>query len=145
MLSQEEIYKLIDCAKEYRQNAFIPDSDHKVGACILTKYDNYYGGCNIRSNISGMGTCAERCAIDHAVSHGEYVFRALAVVDSYLNYPCGACLQYLLQFQEIDDDEPIIIIVAKYNGEHQIVSLDQLLPFGYKSRTGIRKLRKYNK
>ena len=38
-----------------------------VGAAVLTEDEEIYGGCHVESGVSGLGVCAERCAIHHAV------------------------------------------------------------------------------
>ena len=142
MLSTEEVTKLIETAKLYRYNAFVPRSDHKIGACVLATNGEYFGGCNTESVISGLGTCAERSAIDHSVSHGKYEFKALAVVDDTLTYPCGSCLQYLMLFSQITEED-IDIIVADILGNYCIKTLSELLPFGYKTTQNLDKIKSY--
>ena len=56
------------------KNAYSIIHNFPVGAAVLTKNGNIYQGCNTESVISGMGMCAERSAIDHAVACGEYVY-----------------------------------------------------------------------
>jgi cytidine deaminase len=132
MLTREEIAQLITHAQEVRANAFVPKSQHAIGACVLTTDGNYYPGCNVENSIAGLGVCAERAAIDHAVIHGKYEFKAVAVVDEVAEYPCGACLQYLEIFaQIIRSDVPIFI--ADIKGEYSITSLQELLPHAYKT------------
>src|SRR3989339_85955 len=130
MLTEIEIRKMLAVAAETRENAFVPRSGHKIGACVLTTDGNYFGGCNTESVISGLGVCAEISAMDHAVVHGKYEFRALAVVDEGLTYPCGACLQYLYLFYQINNQE-IEIVVADTSKNYKIQKLSELLPHHY--------------
>lgn len=58
-LSEEEIKKMIEVARETRENAFVPRSGYKVGACILSLDGGFFGGCNTESIISSLGVCAE--------------------------------------------------------------------------------------
>ena len=132
MLSKEEIALLITYAQEARTNAFAIKSQHTIGACILTTDNSYYPGCNVENSIAGLGVCAERAAMDHAVVHGKYEFKALAVVDEVAEYPCGACLQYLEVFAQITQSN-IAIIIADTKGEYQLTSLQELLPHAYKT------------
>ncbi|MFA6518036.1 MAG: cytidine deaminase [Candidatus Shapirobacteria bacterium] len=143
-LSEIEIKKMIAVAIEARGNAFAPKSKHKIGACILTTDGEYFGGCNTEGIISSLGVCAEMSAIDHAVVHGKYEFRALAVVDEKITYPCGACRQYLGQFYQVNDED-IPIIVAKENGEYKISSLLKLLPEVFLTTTFKEKIRAFKK
>ncbi len=59
---------LIQAAKRGMANAYCPVTGFPVGAAVLTAAGNIYQGCNVQSVISGMGVCAERSAIDHAVA-----------------------------------------------------------------------------
>lgn len=142
MLTPEEISTLISTAQKARDMAFVPKTDHKIGAALCTTDNQYFGGCNVESTISGLGTCAERSAIDHAVIHGRYEFKAMCVVDETLEFPCGACLQYITLFAQITDlDMPII--VADITGSYKIYSLGVLLPHGYKTKHQLDKLKSY--
>jgi cytidine deaminase len=85
-----------------------------VGAAVLTEDGKVYGGCNVESWVSGLGICAERNAINHAVLHGNKRIREVAVVTDAKNEgeikPCGACLQYISDFAESPE---IKIVMAK--------------------------------
>ena len=138
-----KIKKLIEKAKETRSNALVPKSNHKIGACILATDDTEYEGCNIEGIISGLGTCAERAAIDHAVIHGKYEYKALVVFDESEVFVCGVCLQYLYEFYQITNKD-IMIITATENGDYHKSSLLELLPHGYITEHNLVRLREYH-
>ena len=142
MVSEDEIKKLRETADTARENAFVPRSGHKIGASILSSDGKYFGGCNIESNISGLGSCAERVAIDNAISNGKYEFKTLLILDDNLTVPCGACLQYLLEFYTITNQD-IIIISSDIEGNIKNYSLLELLPKGYLPHHDIEKIRCY--
>ena len=142
MIGEEEIKKLRETASTARNNAFVPRSGHKIGASILSIDGKYFGGCNIESNISGLGSCAERVAIDNAVSSGKYEFLALFILDEEITMPCGACLQYLLEFYFITDQD-IAIISSDLEGNIKNYSLLELLPKGYLPHSDIEKIKSY--
>jgi cytidine deaminase len=85
-----------------------------VGAAVLAEDGKIYGGCNVESWVSGLGICAERNAINHAILHGNKKIREVAVVTDAENKgeikPCGACLQYISDFAESPE---IKIVMAK--------------------------------
>ena len=85
-----------------------------VGAAVLAEDGKIYGGCNVESWVSGLGICAERNAINHAVLHGNKRIREVAIVTDAENKgeikPCGACLQYISDFAESPE---IKIVMAK--------------------------------
>ncbi len=112
----------------------------RVGAAVLAEDGQIYEGCNVESWVSGLGTCAERCAINHAVLHGNRGIKEVAMVmeahKQSQPLPCGACLQHIHDFAV---NPKIKIIMA--NGEAKkiffqtikVKTLDQLLPFPYKT------------
>lgn len=142
-LKDEEIRQLIAVASKTRLNAFCHRSKHKIGASVLTVSGEIFGGCNVESVISGLGTCAERCAIDNAVAHGHYSFRALCCVDSRLTPCCGACLQYLTLFSQVVDDE-VYLVNADTDGNFEVDKLSQALPFGYRTESNLEEIQSFN-
>lgn len=127
MLTEEEIEKMIKSAKETREKAFLIRTEHKIGASVLTKEGDIFGGCDIEGGTFSAGVCAEMAAINHAVVHGQNEIRAVATVDSKPIFPCGACLQYMTQFYQIGNNE-IEIIVSDLEGNYKIYTLSELLP-----------------
>ncbi|MEM3565911.1 MAG: cytidine deaminase [Candidatus Bathyarchaeia archaeon] len=106
-----------------------------VGAAVLAEDGKIYGGCNVESWVSGLGACAERNAINHAILHGNKRIREIAVVTDAKNKgeikPCGACLQYISDFAESSE---IKIVMAKVENARvlfetlKIKRLKELLP-----------------
>ena len=113
----KEIKTLLEKAREGLNNAYSPVHNFPVGAAVLTFKNNLYQGCNTESVISGLGVCAERSAIDHAVAHGEYKLKSILIITKLENpvKPCGACLQYINEFAQIGKNN-IIIYMAGLNG-----------------------------
>ncbi len=112
-----------------------------VGAAVLAEDGQVYEGCNVESWISGLGVCAERCAINHAVLHGNRKIEAVALVMNANNHseprPCGACLQYVHDFAE--DAEVKVVMARAKNGKvltDSIVvkTVGELLPFAYRRK-----------
>jgi cytidine deaminase len=120
---------LIAGAKLGMKNAYAVVSSFPVGAAVLTSTGNVFQGCNTESVISGMGVCAERSAIDHAVACGEYLFEAVAVTSSLEDpiAPCGMCLQYIGEFSQVADRNIQILMIGS-TGEIRESSIRQMLP-----------------
>lgn len=117
---------LVEQAMKARKKAYVPYSSFQVGAALLTKNDKLYLGCNIENASYGLTNCAERTAIFKAVSEGEDLLKAIAIVgdtDGPIS-PCGACRQVLAEFC----DENTKIILANLNGDMVETSIDELLP-----------------
>lgn len=141
MLEKIEIEKLIEVAKAARQNAFVFRVGAK-GAAVLTTNGEYYGGCNVEGIISSQGDCAEVSAIYHAVNHGNYEFKAIAIVDDHQSFPCGSCLQFISLFSQIND-YPVEIVVSDLEGNHQVKSLAELLPHRYLTTDNLEKIKSF--
>ena len=100
-MTNEELIKI---AKKIQKNAFAKISNYGVGAALLAKSGVVYVGANIEDKIiPSLSNCAERVAIQNALSMGEREFDSIAIVGGYLNseeldeiVPCGVCLQYML-------------------------------------------------
>jgi len=111
----------------------------RVGAAVLAEDGKIYGGCNVESWVSGLGVCAERCAVHHAVLHGNKKIKGLAVVTDAKNMseikPCGACLQCISDFAESPE---IKIVMAKVGGGKvlfetvKVKTLKELFPEPFK-------------
>jgi cytidine deaminase len=129
--------KLLDAALKAMDNAHLLWG-LRVGSAVLANDGQIYEGCNIESWISGLGTCAERCAIDHAALHGNLKIEGIAIVMEAEGHneprPCGACLQYIYDFA---DDSKIKIVMAKADSRIlfetvKIKTLEEMLPFPFR-------------
>ncbi len=112
-----------------------------VGAAVLAEDGNIYEGCNVESWISGLGICAERCAINHAVLHGNRKVSAVAVVMGANNHneprPCGSCLQYIHDFAK--NAKVRVLMARAKNGKILMDSVGvktvgELLPLAYRGK-----------
>jgi len=111
----------------------------KVGAAVLAEDGEIYRGCNVESWVSGLGICAERCAINHAVSHSNRGIKEIASVtyadDQCEPVPCGAWLQYI---SDIVEDPKIKIAMAKAEKDRisfetvEAKTLRELLPHPFR-------------
>ena len=120
---------MIEAARAGMNNAYAILNGFRVGAAVLTASGKIYRGCNTQSVISGMGVCAERSALDHAVAFGEYVFRTIAVTSRLETpiTPCGMCLQYIGEFSQVAGYDIEILMIGS-TGMIQESSVSKLLP-----------------
>jgi cytidine deaminase len=130
--------RLLGIAAKAVENAFVLGG-FRVGAAALGEDGRAYEGCNVESSISGLGTCAERCAIDHAVLHGNRKIKEIAIVidaDSCMEpRPCGACLQYISDFAGSSNFK--VVMAKAKNGKLLSRTIDvktvwELLPFPFR-------------
>lgn len=75
-----EAKELVGKALAARNNSYSPYSRYAVGAAIRTVTGNIYTGCNVENASYGGAICAERTAAVKAVSAGENLFTAIAIV-----------------------------------------------------------------
>ena len=110
--------ELIEVAKKYRENAYVPYSKFKVGCC------------NVENASYPAGLCAERTAIFKAVSEGEQNLVAIAVVADTEDpcSPCGICRQVMAEFKIPK------IIMTNLKGNTKIVTLEEILPFAFSDK-----------
>ena len=122
--------ELLDKAKEVSQNAYVPYSKFKVGACVLTEDDNAFCGCNFENASYGLTICAERNAIGTAIANGHTRIKAIAIYSPNEDncFPCGACRQVMTEFRAGGDMD----IVTEVKGEPQIYKLSYLMPESFK-------------
>ncbi|MCI2254503.1 cytidine deaminase [Domibacillus indicus] len=118
--------QLMEAAKQARERAYVPYSNFKVGAALLTKDGQIFGGCNIENAAYGVVNCAERTAIFKAWSEGASEYAAIAVVADTNRPvpPCGACRQVIAEL--CPPDMPVILTNLK--GDVQTLTVAELLP-----------------
>lgn len=119
--------KLIQQAFAARENAYVPYSGFRVGACVKTTDGSYILGANIENAAYGSTNCAERSAVFAAYSQGyrKEDIEGLAVVTKadQITTPCGACRQVLSEL--LLPDTPIFMSNGK---ETVITNMQKLLP-----------------
>lgn len=127
-MNKEECKSLIEKAEKARENAYVPYSNFKVGAAVLTVEGQVFTGCNIEIASFGGTICAERTALVKAISNGYKKFAAIAVVgkEGSFTYPCGICRQFIVEF-----GMNIEVIVAKTAEDFKIFTIEELLPYGF--------------
>lgn len=120
--------QLFERACHALQNAYVPYSKFRVGACLLSADGRAFEGCNIENASYGATICAERAAVSVAVSQGARRFTRIAVVgQSQLAWPCGVCRQVLHEFSE----DMQVICGSADSGEFTVVPLSELLPHAF--------------
>jgi cytidine deaminase len=116
---------LISAALAVRENARAPFSKFKVGAAIEDVEGRIFRGCNVENATYGLTVCAERVAIQNAISEGACAFRRVAIAadTDTLTPPCGACRQILWEF--CGDIE---IVLVNLRGATETYRLKDLFP-----------------
>lgn len=119
--------QLVEAALDGSKNAYIPYSNYRVGAALLTASGEVFTGCNIENAGYSPTICAERTAFVKAISEGHQHFAAIAVVTRDAGSPCGVCRQFMFEFSP-----DMKVILADLDGQVQLVTtVDELLPHGF--------------
>ncbi len=120
--------ELIQKAQNALKFSYSPYSNFKVGACVLTKSNNTYVGANIENASFGATICAERVAIDNAITSGDKDIVCIAIVSKSGDYtfPCGICRQVMAEFSNNME-----VVVAKNQEDYKIYKLEDLLPHSF--------------
>jgi len=124
--------ELIRAALDAQQRAFCPYSNFPVGAALRTASGHIYQGVNVENASFGLTICAERVAASAAVAAGERDFVEIVVVSRGGVSPCGACRQFLAEF---NPSLPIVMIDALMPGVVHEASLADLLPGRFEGPT----------
>ncbi len=122
---------LIEEAKKTAQNAYCPYSKFPVGACVLYESGNIYTGCNIENSSYGLSLCAERNAISTAIAAGEkskLLKIAIYSPKSKKCFPCGACRQWL---QEFEKGQNVQIILEDNIEGICLFNINEILPYSF--------------
>lgn len=130
MIKKDKIIELIDETLKVREKAYAPYSKFKVGALVIDDNDNIHYGVNVENGSYGLSNCAERSAIFTAVTNGMKSIKAIVVVADTTDpvSPCGACRQVLSEFA----DKNTMIILSNLKRDYKIMSLEEILPYGFK-------------
>jgi len=119
--------RLLARARDARRHAYVPYSHFPVGAALLTEAGEVFSGCNVENASFSLTNCAERVAVQKAVSEGHHRFRAIAVTgpeDDVPCAPCGSCRQVLHEF-----GPAMLVVTPGSAGEDpSVVPLGALLP-----------------
>ena len=120
---------MIQKLKQLQNNSYAPYSKVNVMAVVVDKNNNEYDGVNVENAAFGSTICAERSALVSAVSAGVKPGEVKELhLSSSLDirlFPCGACLQFMLEI--LNKDTPIYIYK---NDDVKKFTLNDLVPYG---------------
>lgn len=134
MISDEQKKELFTIAKHMLNFSYVPYSNFKVGAALITKDGKIFTGCNVENAAYGPSNCAERTAFFKAISEGELSFEGIMIVGGpngiIKDYcaPCGVCRQVMMEFC---NPETFSIFLAKDENDIIEYKLKSLMPLGF--------------
>src|SRR3954464_13671687 len=117
--------ELIRSALDAQKRAYCPLSNFPEGAALRTASGRIFQGVNVENVSFGLTICAAHAAAGRGVAAGEREVTAIAVVSRGGVSPCGACRQFLAEF---NPNLPIIMVDSLKPGEGHHATLDRLLP-----------------
>lgn len=114
-----------DKLKELIKNSYAPYSNIHFACIVETENGNFYEGVNVENASYGGTICAERNAINNAVSHGEKKFKALYLMfdGDKLCFPCHICKQTFTEF--FDDD--VIFNIMNIKGDMKVCTYKEIM------------------
>ncbi|XP_048206348.1 cytidine deaminase [Perognathus longimembris pacificus] len=128
-LEPEHVQQLLRSSREAKKSAYCPYSHFRVGAALLTHDGRVFSGCNIENACFPLSVCAERTAIQKAISEGHKDFRAIAISsdlqDDFIS-PCGGCRQVMREF-----GSDWAVYMTKPDGTYVVRTVQELLPASF--------------
>lgn len=123
------LLKMLKAANQVMKNAYVPCCNFPVGACIRTKNNKLFVGCNYENASFSLSLCAESVAIGAMVSAGYSVIEDIVIVAARkkLCPPCGACRQRIIEFSSPDTK----VHLGDQNYIHKTFTIDELLPMSF--------------
>ncbi|AWU78532.1 uncharacterized protein C5L36_0E05860 [Pichia kudriavzevii] len=135
LVTKEEYELLKTTVLKAQEIAYCPYSKFRVGCAILAESGKLYTGCNVENAAYTAGICAERTAMSKAVSEGDRVFKAIAIVTDSptCSSPCGVCRQFIREFSGANQigKKKLQLPIIMFNNDTSkstIKTLDELLP-----------------
>lgn len=124
---------LVEAARTALDAAYVPYSEYRVGAAVLTVGGEVFTGCNVENANYSNSLHAEEVAVGSAVRAGHRAIAAVAVTSAARDgvTPCGMCRQTLAEFG--DDDVPVFC--DEGDGELTEHHLGSLIPDTITPRT----------
>jgi cytidine deaminase len=124
--------ELIQAALAAQQRAYSPYSNFPVGAAIRSASGRVHQGVNVENASYGLTLCAERVAAAAAVAAGDCEFTAIAVASRGGASPCGACRQFLAEF---NPKVQVLMVDSEAPNKISETTLDVLLPVPFSGPT----------
>lgn len=119
---------MIDSLKKVVANAYAPYSNYQVGAAVVMKDGQKFYGVNVENASYGATVCAERNAINTAITYGyqKKDFMEIHIMNNTnkKGMPCMLCRQVFVELLN-----PLVdVFVYNINGEFSQFKVSDLCP-----------------
>jgi len=112
-------------------NCYVPISNFRVSACVVTKSEEEYFGVNVEDASTRAGTCAERAAIFNAITAGvkknDFKEIHLMAESGDIVMPCFVCRQLLTEFF----DKKSLVYSYDTKGRVKVHTIEELCPYPF--------------
>lgn len=136
MSNNKSLDQIIQETVSLLSNSYCPYSKFKVACSILTLDNKVYKGVNVENISYGLTTCAERVAIQNAITSSADMSKVSCVIIttdcSNIISPCGACLQVLHEFLPKNTRIITYAGVSDKCMKRKDYILSELIPFAFK-------------
>ena len=107
------------------KNSYAPYSGFHFACIVEGENGKLYNGVNIENASFGGTICAERNAINAAVSDGVRKFKALYLMSDKeeILMPCHLCKQTFLEFF----DKDVLFNIMNKNGEMKVMTFENIM------------------
>ncbi len=134
----EEDNLLLEAAKKASTSAYAPYSHYQVGCAVRLKSGSIITGNNQENAAYTAGLCAERVAINHAMSlFPDDPIECVSIIAQIggkwtkeICTPCGECRQVMKEV-ELRTHCPITMLLASATEVYKIQGIETLLPLGF--------------
>jgi len=130
----ETLARLKSTAVKVSGNSYSPYSKFRVGAAVLDRHGTVHAGCNVENAAYGLTQCAERNAVNAAMSDGSSAGSLISLLiytpGDRVYPPCGACRQVM---SELMAEEGQVISCCD-SDEFKTWTRGELLPDPFKFR-----------
>lgn len=130
----EKWQELCRCAQSAADAAYAVYSGFRVGAAVLLEDGSIIKGNNQENAAYPSGLCAERVALFYARAHApEKKIQAIAIYSpdaKSLLTPCGSCRQVMLEYENLQKQNMLTLILSKQD-IYVLESVKDWLPFEF--------------
>jgi cytidine deaminase len=125
--------ELVAAARDARENAYTPYSNHKVGAAVRASGGRVYAACNVEIVTLQQSVHAERNAVNLMAAGGDRMIEAVVCHGPYSGIPCAECRQVIWEFAGANPD--VRIISAPVDGAIDVLTIGEIYPLPYGPET----------
>ena len=115
---KEKLEKLLE-------NSYSPYSNYAFSCIVEMEDGSLYSGVNVENASFGATICAERNAINAAITDGKRNFKAVYLMSNKNKFlmPCNLCKQTMIEFF----DNKVIFNIMNKSGEMKIMTFNDIL------------------